>query len=688
MAIEIVVAHATATTVAIPAHQAGDLLIISAVKWASSSPTPTVPSGWTSAHARTTTYRGAVGYRYAAGPGTTSGTWTEAADLWVIVVRGATIGAVTSAASVGDVATPALTLSSPPSVVLSLGTAAGSGAAGTPEGMTSVWESSGTYRSKVSVTPAPVSSWSSVAGSNQDTSVIIELIPSGPTLGPEVTLPVRRQARVAGPEVTLPVRRQARVAGPAVTLPVRRQAEGVQLIVTLPVRRQARVAGPAVTLPVRRKARVAGPAVTLPVRRKARALGPLTTMSVRRQARALGPEVTVPIRRKADAFGGWAEIVGTAMWEELVASRDRLLGSRAELVDIQGRPVPITVDGVDTYTLPLKAASVEYHGTQARERWRATMSFTSPWLIPKHHDHPFGGTSNLRIRLWWRIWHETTWLEVPVCTVVPLDPSVTKTRLGGAIEGTIEGRDVLSTARGGYGAPLDVSGLTLDDVIRAVFARIAPTLPLRVADTTMTAPAVCILGERDPMDDLRDFAAQAWPGGEIATDREGIIVAGPRPEPMGPVLDWQESDDSPVAQINWALKTSAMGNQITVRSTHTDAVGVYATVQDDDPSSPTSVEAWGAHPLPTIETDTTDQVDGCRNLALMHLGHGLHPTEDVEAEVPQRGDLVYQRPAQLADADLGLAGLHRISSWSLVLPDGVSPPPRMTVRMMQRTVIW
>jgi len=91
-------AAASATTVTIPAHQAGDLLVVFAFNSAAAT-APTLPSGWTNgANGAANTCGGRVGYRIATASGTTSGTWTNANRLIVMVYRG------NNALSVGQVA--------------------------------------------------------------------------------------------------------------------------------------------------------------------------------------------------------------------------------------------------------------------------------------------------------------------------------------------------------------------------------------------------------------------------------------------------------------------------------------------------------------------------------------------------------------------------------------------------------
>ncbi len=80
---------AEATTVTIPAgHQAGDLLIIFAFNDGSVT-NPTIPAGWNNV---TNTFDGtlcsvSVGWKIAASSSETSGTWTSATGLMVVVLR-------------------------------------------------------------------------------------------------------------------------------------------------------------------------------------------------------------------------------------------------------------------------------------------------------------------------------------------------------------------------------------------------------------------------------------------------------------------------------------------------------------------------------------------------------------------------------------------------------------------------
>lgn len=375
---------------------------------------------------------------------------------------------------------------------------------------------------------------------------------------------------------------------------------------------------------------------------------------------------------------GWEQRILTPAWEEQLARPDRIIAGWAELVDPDGQPVPVDVRGDTRTVLPLDRAVVRFRGESA-EQWSADLAWSDPWMVPRAVDHPLWGVSPLRVRLWWAVWADSEWWAMPVCTLTVGNTSVSD---GGLISGSTRGRDMLSTVRGGWTGSLDVSGLPVHEAVRAVLDRVAPTLVVQIAASTIIVPDGITLGDGDPLSDLIELAEVGYPAGVVRTDREGVVIVGPRPEPSGPVLDWQEGPDCPVTKISWDWGIEHMGNSQTVVSTHSDAEGLYVTVDDDDPASPTSVQRWGVRPLPVIETDKATTVDGLTNLGRMHLGKGLKPTEDVSLTVPQRPDLDYQRPALLARQQLGVGSTYRVSSWGLTLGD-VSP---MGVGMMQRWV--
>lgn len=420
-------------------------------------------------------------------------------------------------------------------------------------------------------------------------------------------------------------------------------------------------------------------ATTLAVTAKSEALSVSTTLVVS-AASFSAASSTLVVSAKTDAFTvppNWVPPVVIPAIDRKV----RTLSARAELVDATGTPVTVTAGTNEPRsTLPLASASVSFKGEVA-EQWAATLTFTDPWMIPTDSTHPLWGARNYYVRLWWRILDDGEWTEHLVCTVAIGNSGGQDT---GTISGTVQCRDVLSTARGGYGGPLDVGGLTVDEALRAIFERVAPTLPLQVGTSTATLPDVYELGEQDPAKDWTEIAALA--GWVVRTGRDGTVVAGPRPTPTV-ALDWSEGPDCPVTELSWDHGIEHMGNRITVRSSDPDYVGVYATVQDDDPASPTWVGGpWGVHPLPSIDSDAVTTVEAATNLARMHLGRGLRPVEDVSVTIPQRPDLEYRQVVHLARRQVGIGADYRISSWDLDLPVTGQPPAPMSVRMMQRTV--
>jgi hypothetical protein len=112
MAISFVDSFDGGTTATIPAHQVGDLIIITA--YAGSGTAPTLGSGFTSlgTAANGTAVSARVGYRIATATTTTTGTWTGAAFIWGVIYRGTgTPGTPTSATGTSaSVGYPALTL--------------------------------------------------------------------------------------------------------------------------------------------------------------------------------------------------------------------------------------------------------------------------------------------------------------------------------------------------------------------------------------------------------------------------------------------------------------------------------------------------------------------------------------------------------------------------------------------------
>ena len=166
-----------ASTVAIPAHAAGDLLVIVAASW-NASTIPTAPDDWTTVLAQV--FPDGTGVRVAQKLATStsdpSGTWT-ADTLFPGVWRGpTTIGAAAAASDDTGytAAPPALTLARPGLsrvATLGAGTLSG-GVPGTPSGMTS--RTAGAWW-RWADTDTPVATFASPSGAAASLSVSIEL---------------------------------------------------------------------------------------------------------------------------------------------------------------------------------------------------------------------------------------------------------------------------------------------------------------------------------------------------------------------------------------------------------------------------------------------------------------------------------------------------------------------------------
>ena len=718
------------TSTTTPTHQVGDLLIVVAVRWGSSTP-PSLPSGWTSAHTGTNTDACRVGWKVASATNDSTGTWTNANALYIAVWRGYTaVGAASSNLSTANTAqTPGLTLTQAGSWVGTLGSPS-SGQSGTPTGTVSRWTDG---YSRWCDTDGPVSSWSAQTVTNQWLAVSLELIPAPTPVSTSLT--VARDVEGWTATTTLLVGRTA--AGPVSTaLRVARSVAAIEV----PSFEEA------VAAPVRL------------IRARAELVDP-DGQPVEVQVGKAPPRSDLPLSGGRVSFSGqsaeqWSAVLSFA--DPWMVPRDPshpLWGARDLLVRVWWgvrvlapveEPRSALVDGflaeyfvgkdlAGTPALVRREAEIAHLWASAAPasglpqdnfsvRWTGTLFATAgEWVFTLNSDDGArlyvddvlvvdswvnrGPTTDIArvtldrgqhtVRM---EYYEATggaqaylswapavggggiperWDERLLCTVAIGDSAGTDT---GTISGTVRCRDVLSTARGGWGGPLDLGGLTVTEALRAIFGRVAPTLRVRIAETTITLPDVYEVGEEDPAATWTKVAAVA--GWLVRSARDGVVDGGPREAPGAP-LDWSEGVDCPVSELSWDHAIEHMGNRVTVRSTHPDAVGVFATVDDTDPSSPTWV-GYGVRPLPDIETDVAVTVEACQNIGRLALGKGTQPTEGVEVVVPQRPDLTYRRPVHLARAQAGIGGEYEVSAWDLDLPVTGEPAAPMPVRMMRK----
>ena len=406
---------------------------------------------------------------------------------------------------------------------------------------------------------------------------------------------------------------------------------------------------------------------------------------------ALGVADKASVRRAAsradlaspwDLAGQWPTIIRSEAWERAVSARVRTLAGWVELVDPAGNPVQVQTDEGPRWRLPASGASVTWRDQMGG--YSGQLTFADPWMIPTASRHPLWGASGLRARVWWAVWSSemAAWLCKPVATLAIGDTDADDT---GTISGRVSGRDVLATMQGygGSGAP-DVVGMTVSAALGRIFARSAPTLAVTIAPSSEIIPEGTTL--RDPATDVVELAEMGYPLGAVRSDCLGAVHVGPRQAPADEPLDWQEGHGCPVSRIKWKHGVEAMGNHVRAVSTHPDAVGLYVVREDDDPTSPTWVGGpWGVHPLPQVESSIAVTVEALAAAADAVLDRGLHPTEDVEVDVPQRPDMD-GRTVRLTREQLGVAGVLTPASWSLSLPVAGEAPGLMSVGMMQRTV--
>ena len=565
----------TGSSGTLPAHQAGDTIVITAVKWDTSGSNPTIPSGWTSSSSGTNIYRRSTGYRVASAPGTASGTWTGAEALYVSVWRDVTIGATASTASSSKAAgPPVLTLTQPGTSWVGLMSSGGGVSPTLPAGMVERYRVSGTGVYYLCAdTNGPVASWSAQAG-NAEIVTVIELIPN-----------------------------MAMVGGSSTTSWLIEQAAGGSLATSWGI--DTLMAG------------------------GSRATSWLIEQGV-------GGSLTTSWEIVADA--NWRVNTARAGFRQALVAPNREVSARAELVYLTGRPATYLVNG-KPIELDFDAVHIEYSG-ELEESWKATFSTTNPDWVPTGADHPLDPRSQYAIRVYWQL--------------------------------TVDGGQVI-----------DVGGWTVTKALQRLFATISPRQQLRVADATITLPAVYSLGSKTPEEDWKNLAAMA--GWVVRTDREGVIVVGPPPDPASVARSLQEGDDCPVSDLVVDY-SSVLYNRVVVRSSSYEVdPPVWGHAEDADHGSPTWIGTGVIREL-TIDSDAVTTVGACTNMAKMHLGKYLRPTEAVSVVIPPDPTLDYRDRVIIGRAKAGVGGELRVSKWEMDVPVNGTPPGLMTATMMREAI--
>lgn len=366
-------------------------------------------------------------------------------------------------------------------------------------------------------------------------------------------------------------------------------------------------------------------------------------------------------------------------WQETVASDEWLTAVRASVRTIGARVEVVNGDGVHQADLPVDSVQVTMQG-ESSEMWGARFALSDRAYVPLRSTDVLDPRSGMRARVWWRVRAaDGSWMEVPVGTYMLEDPEISA---GGTLAYTLDGLDPLAEAkRGGYsGATLDLGGMTVTQALSAIFASVAPRMPLRIPDSSVLMPAVYVVGEQEPASDWADIAAMA--GWVVRTDREGVVHVGPPAAPEVTRESWQEGEAGCVVlDVRRNLKTSSIVNRVVCTSTSTEVtIPIREVVEDDDPGSATWVGAYGPYET-VIRSDKITTVEAARNMARATFERWRRPQETVEVQIPPRPDLDFGDLIAMGFGDPGVAGLYRVSSWSWT----ASPNPQpMRLTMMTR----
>jgi hypothetical protein len=373
----------------------------------------------------------------------------------------------------------------------------------------------------------------------------------------------------------------------------------------------------------------------------------------------------------------WRQIIERDWFQAAVNAHQRTIGYRAVMIDSKDREVT---------DVPVSGGSVDCDG-DAAERWSCSITVVGKEWVPNSPKHVLDPRAGYRLRLYWRILIGSGWVEIPIGTFNLENPSITDNGPMPVI--TMKGRDVLSVIRdAGYGSEVvSVGGLTVPDALTRIFQRLVPDATIKIeSSSTITLPDVYELSANDPLQDITTIAAQA--GLLVFSDPEGIIVCAPAPEPNTPKADWQEGVDCPVTDLARDITTSAMKNSITVVSTNPEVdPPISATVEDDDPSSPTWVEGPFRRRRLTVRDDSVADVAGAEGLARSLLEGRKRPSESVKVTVPGRGDLIIRDQILLRRENVSVSNPYRVLKWSLPITAANEAPPVMSVTMMDRMVL-
>ena len=517
-------AIADGASVTIPAHQAGDLLVIFAARFDSTT-IPTLPSGWTSAATQTGTDRaGRVGYRVAAGSGTTSGTWTGAQITLVWVLRDH--GGIGAAAVDAATTLPALTLTGSSSWVGAL--QAGSELLpAVPSGMTS--RGSGWYE-RVADTNGTVSSWASQSAVD-GMHAAVEVLNGGITDADTITL--TDTAAVAASTTDAD---SITLTETATVLALQATADSDTITVTDTTGTLTVTTADSDTITVTETATVV---------ETFRAVSDSDTITVTETATVASESQLHPAPRTlAETLAGSARIITTVVF---------LTGPAA------GQSLPV-IDGEVTVD----------DTSRVRRTCRLTVLASSEW-VPTTVTHPL---SLAQVSEWQIVQHltlddgtEMSWSQ----GVYHLTSPAVAHDSAGAFTITLEGADRAARAKlvGMQARWVGAAGGLVVPAVEAMLAAYCPWLPLGLTDLghRLGGTQDMVLGEYGA--DLWDTAAQiltSVAGYSLHVDRDGVAVSPLILDPLADrvVAAWATGEGGMLGSLELGADITSIINEVGV----------------------------------------------------------------------------------------------------------------------------
>ncbi|MBK7510625.1 MAG: hypothetical protein IPI16_22290 [Comamonadaceae bacterium] len=583
-------AIADGASVTIPAHQAGDLLVIFAARFDSTT-IPTLPSGWTSAATQTGTDRaGRVGYRVATGSGTTSGTWTGAQTTLVWVLRDH--GGIGAAAVDAATTLPALTLTGSSSWVGALQSGSELLPA-VPSGMTS--RANGSY-DRVADTNGTVSSWASQFYAVDGMHAAVEVLGNAASTTDADTITLTDTAAVAASTTDAD---SITLTETATVLALQATADSDTITVTDTTGTLTVTTADSDTITVTETATVV---------ETFRAVSDSDTITVTETATVASESQLHPAPRTlAETLAGSARIITTVVF---------LTGPAA------GQSLPV-IDGEVTVD----------DTSRVRRTCRLTVLASSEW-VPTTVTHPL---SLAQVSEWQIVQHltlddgtEMSWSQ----GVYHLTSPAVAHDSAGAFTITLEGADRAARAKlvGMQARWVGAAGGLVVPAVEAMLAAYCPWLPLGLTDLghRLGGTQDMVLGEYGA--DLWDTAAQiltSVAGYSLHVDRDGVAVSPLILDPLADrvVAAWATGEGGMLGSLELGADITSIINE----------VGVPWEEPRPEGADSTWVPASGVEVAVDASSD-----------------YGTSPSRAAAAPLPRRhlGDRVGRQAAQVATSTL------------------------------------